>query len=89
MKRQVHSRINIFFLLVITFSFCVFGCGEKEEKKMQTEKVEGTTSRPEVSQAFPIDDDIQLDEWMQLAKEINSTLSEMEEMGKKVLQTSD
>lgn len=46
------------------------------------------TSGSEASQAFPIDDEIHLDEWMQLVKDIKSTLGEMEEVNKQVLQMS-
>ncbi len=44
MKRQVHSRANIIFLLFITFSFCAFGCGEKGEAEIQTEHIEDKLS---------------------------------------------
>jgi hypothetical protein len=40
MKRQVYSRLIIYFLPAITFSLCVFGCGEKDKTKVHTEKVE-------------------------------------------------
>ena len=45
-------------------------------------------SGSEASQVFPVEDEIHLDEWMQLVKDIKSTLGEMEEESKQVLQTS-
>jgi hypothetical protein len=41
------------------------------------------------SQVFPVEDEIHLDEWTQLVKDIESTLGEMEEVSKQVLQTSE
>lgn len=117
MKKQKFLKPCFVFLLLVTFSMLVFGCGDKGESKIQTERVEGkqlmennsihtneadvvaglhathrhevNTSDSEVAQVFPIDDEIQLDEWMLLVKDIKSTLVEMEEVSKQVLQTSE
>ena len=43
----------------------------------------------EASEVFPVEDEIQIDEWMQLVKDIKSTLGEMEEESKQVLETSE
>jgi len=47
------------------------------------------TSGSELSQVFSVEDEIQLDEWMRLVKDIKSTLGEMEEVSNQVLQTSE
>jgi len=47
------------------------------------------TSGSELSQIFQVKDEIHLDEWMQLVKDIKSTLGEMEEVSNQVLQTSE
>ena len=72
---------------------------EKVESKQRMEKNSAQVNEVEVvkvnasgsksSQVFPVEDEIQLDEWMQLVKDIKSTLGEMEEVSKQVLQTSE
>lgn len=55
----------------------------------EVEVVRVDTSGSEASQIFPVEDEIQIDEWMLLVKDIKSTLGEMEEVSKQVLQTSE
>ncbi|MFQ5687157.1 MAG: hypothetical protein ACE5GV_10895 [Candidatus Scalindua sp.] len=47
------------------------------------------TSDSESSRVFPVDDEIRLDEWMQLVKDIKSTLGKMDDESKQVLQMSE
>ena len=95
-KKQKLLKAVFTFLLFCTFPMLVIGCGDKDVTKAKTEKIEGkhllnaneadvvviNTSGSESSQVFPIDDEIQLDEWMLLVKDIKSTLGEMEEVSK-------
>lgn len=41
MKRRVRSRLEIYYLLVIGFSFFVFSCVENDKPEIQSERVEG------------------------------------------------
>ena len=98
MKKKQKLLKSVFTLLLFcTFSMLFIGCGEKGESKFQTEKVEGkqlmeknslnevvkvNASDSEELQVFPVDDEIRLDEWMLLVKDIKSTLGEMEEVSK-------
>ena len=96
MRKELNSGLIIMFLLVITFSFCVFGCGEKEEAGIQTEHIEDNLSMerdsnyikevnmaenntPDVqlSQAVPVNDQIQLEQWKQLVEELKTTLGDI------------
>jgi hypothetical protein len=64
----------------------------KEESSAHANEADAVvinTSGSGLSQIFPVEDEIQLDEWMQLVKDIKSTLGEMEEVSKQVLQTSE
>ncbi|KHE92267.1 MAG: hypothetical protein SCABRO_01983, partial [Candidatus Scalindua brodae] len=47
------------------------------------------TSGSNSFQVSPVEDEIHLDEWMQLVKDIKSTLGEMEEVNRQVLQTNE
>ena len=44
MRKELNSGLIIMFLLVITFSFCVLGCGGKYEAEIQTEQIEDNLS---------------------------------------------
>jgi hypothetical protein len=41
MKKQKFLSSCFVFLLIFTFSMLVFGCGGKDESKIQTKKIEG------------------------------------------------
>jgi hypothetical protein len=47
------------------------------------------TSDSESPPVFPVEDEVHLDEWIQLVNDIKSTLGEMKEVSKQVLQTSE
>jgi len=54
----------------------------------EAEVVVINTSGLKSSQVFAVEKEIKLNEWMQLVKDIKSTLGEMEKESKQVLQTS-
>jgi hypothetical protein len=71
---------------------------ERVESKQRTKKnglntnnadvVVINTSGSKSSQVFPVEEEIHLNEWLQLAKDIKSSLVEMEKESRQVLQTS-
>ena len=55
----------------------------------EAEVIRVDASGTEGSQEFPVEDEIHLDKWMQLVKDIKSTLGEMDKESKQVLRTSE
>ena len=64
---------------------------DNSENANEVDVVLINASGPETSQVFSVKvkDEIQIDEWIRLVKDIKSTLSEMEEESKQVLVTSE
>ncbi|MBC8550443.1 MAG: hypothetical protein H8D23_12430 [Candidatus Brocadiales bacterium] len=99
-----HLALLLFFTFAMPVIGCVEN-GESKiqtegvESKQRMEKnglntndadvVVINTSGSKSSQVFPVEDEMHLDEWMQLVKDIKSTLGEMEKENRQVLQTGE
>ena len=83
-KRSV-LKLCIALLLFFAFSMLFIGCGENGGSKVQTERVE--TKQPAENNSLDANE-IHLDEWRQLVKDIKSTLGDMDEIRERAEQVS-